>query len=105
MQAINNDSNAPKVDKKQDRKEAAEQRERLRPLKQQVQKLEKEMEKLSTELTTVEAILGETSIYEVEQKAKLQQALQQQGTIKSRLTEVEEQWLMLSDELEMLSEN
>jgi ATP-binding cassette subfamily F protein 3 len=105
MQAINNDSNAPKVDKKQDRKEAAEQRERLRPLKQQVQKLEKEMEKLSTELTTVEAILGETSIYEVEQKAKLQQALQQQGTIKSRLAEVEEQWLMLSDELEMLSEN
>ncbi len=104
-QAVNNDSNTPKVDKKQDRKEAAEQRERLRPLKQQIQKLEKEMEKLSAELAIVEAFLGETSIYEVEQKAKLQQALQQQGTIKSRLAEVEEQWLMLSDELEMLSEN
>jgi ATP-binding cassette subfamily F protein 3 len=104
-QAVNNDTNTPKVDKKQDRKEAAEQRERLRPLKQQIQKLEKEMEKLSAELAIVEAVLGETSIYEVEQKAKLQQALQQQGTIKSRLAEVEEQWLMLSDELEMLSEN
>ena len=104
-QAVNNDTNTPKVDKKQDRKEAAEQRERLRPLKQQIQKLEKEMEKLSAELAIVEAVLGETSIYEVEQKAKLQQALQQQGTIKSRLAEVEEQWLMLSDELEMLSES
>ena len=104
-QAVNNDTNTPKVDKKQDRKEAAEQRERLRPLKQQIQKLEKEMEKLSAELAIVEAVLGETSIYEVEQKVKLQQALQQQGTIKSRLAEVEEQWLMLSDELEMLSES
>jgi ATP-binding cassette subfamily F protein 3 len=103
-QTVSSDSNVPKVDKKQDRKEAAEQRERLRPLKQQVQKLEKEMEKLSTELATVEAILGEVSIYEADQKSKLQQALQQQGSLKSRLAEVEENWLMLSDELEQLSQ-
>jgi ATP-binding cassette subfamily F protein 3 len=102
-QAVSNDSNALKVDKKQDRKEAAEQRERLRPLKQKVQKLEKEMEKLGTELATVEAALGEADIYEAEQKTTLQQALQQQGSLKSRLAEIEEEWLLLSDELEQLS--
>jgi ATP-binding cassette subfamily F protein 3 len=99
-QTLASDTNAPKVDKKQDRKEAAEQRERLRPLKQKVQKLEKEMEKLGIELAAVEALLGDASIYEADQKAKLQQALQQQGSLKSRLAEVEEAWLMLSDELE-----
>ncbi|HQR96274.1 MAG TPA: ATP-binding cassette domain-containing protein, partial [Thiotrichales bacterium] len=78
-----------RVDKKQDRKEAAEQRERLRPLKQQCQKLEKEMDKLSAELTQVEAFLADAAIYEAEQKTQLQQALQQQGSIKSRLSEVE----------------
>jgi len=102
-QTLASDTNAPKVDKKQDRKEAAEQRERLRPLKQKVQKLEKEMEKLGIELAAVEALLGDASIYEADQKAKLQQALQQQGSLKSRLAEVEEEWLMLSDELEVLS--
>jgi ATP-binding cassette subfamily F protein 3 len=99
-QTLASDTNAPKVDKKQDRKEAAEQRERLRPLKQKVQKLEKEMEKLGIELAAVEALLGDASIYEADQKAKLQQALQQQGSLKSRLAEVEEEWLILSDELE-----
>jgi ATP-binding cassette subfamily F protein 3 len=102
-QSVSTDTNTVKVDKKQDRKEAAEQRERLRPLKQKVQKLEKEMEKLGAELATVEALLGDASIYEADQKAKLQQALQQQGSLKSRLSEVEEEWLMLSDELESLS--
>ncbi len=102
-QTLASDTNAPKVDKKQDRKEAAEQRERLRPLKQKVQKLEKEMEKLGAELATVEALLGDASIYETDQKAKLQQALQQQGSLKSRLAEIEEEWLLLSDELEQLS--
>ena len=102
-QSVSTDTNTVKVDKKQDRKEAAEQRERLRPLKQKVQKLEKEMEKLGAELATVEALLGDASIYEADQKAKLQQALQQQGSLKSRLAEVEEEWLMLSDELEVLS--
>lgn len=91
-----------KVDKKQDRKEAAEQRERLRPLKQQCQKLEKEMDKLSAELTQVEALLADATIYEAEQKTQLQQALQQQGSIKSRLSEVEEQWLEVQDALEAL---
>ena len=61
------------------------------------------MEKLGTELATVEAALGEADIYEAEQKTTLQQALQQQGSLKSRLSAVEEEWLMLSDELEQLS--
>ncbi len=102
-QSVSTDTNAVKVDKKQDRKEAAEQRERLRPLKQKVQKLEKEMEKLGSELVVVETLLGDASLYEADQKTKLQQALQQQGSLKSRLAEVEEEWLMLSDELEALS--
>jgi ATP-binding cassette subfamily F protein 3 len=92
-----------KVDKKQDRKEAAEQRERLRPLKQQCQKLEKEMDKLSAELAQIEALLADAAIYEAEQKIQLQQALQQQGSLKSRLNEVEEQWLEAQDAIEVMS--
>jgi ATP-binding cassette subfamily F protein 3 len=94
--------NELKVDKKQDRKEAAEQRERLRPLKQQCQKLEKEMDKLSAELAQIEALLADVAIYEAEQKTQLQQALQQQGVLKGRLNEVETQWLEVQDTLEAL---
>lgn len=60
------------------------------------------MDKLSAELTQVEALLADATIYEAEQKTQLQQALQQQGSIKSRLSEVEEQWLEVQDALEAL---
>ena len=92
----------PKIDKKQDRKDAAEQRERERPLKQALQKLEKEMDKLGIELSQVESVLADVSIYEAEQKTQLQQALQQQGILKSRLTAVEEAWLEAQDALERI---
>lgn len=89
-----------KVDKKQDRKEAAEQRERLRPLKQQSQKLEKEMDKLSVDLAQLETKLADACIYEADHKTLLQQALQQQGVLKARLNAAEEQWLELQEVLE-----
>jgi ATP-binding cassette subfamily F protein 3 len=91
-----------KVDKKQDRKEAAEQRERERPLKQALQKLEKQMDKLSTELAAVESRLADASMYEAEQKTQLQQVLQQQGVLKSQLAAIEDQWLETQDAYELM---
>ena len=66
------------------------------------QELEKQMDKLGVELAPVESQLADASIYEVEHKNKLQQALQQQGLLKSQLAEVEEQWLETQDALEAL---
>lgn len=87
------ESNTSRVDKKQDRKEAAELRERLRPLKKRIQQLEKELDAVSLALSDVEAQLADADVYQAERKQDLQDLLQQQASLKGRLSAIEEAWL------------
>lgn len=86
--------------KKQDRKEAAAERERLRPFKQKVQKLEQQMEQLTQTLSELEHQLADGDLYEASQKERLQKLLQQQIGVKQQLIIVEEDWLLASERLE-----
>jgi ATP-binding cassette subfamily F protein 3 len=92
------------VDKKDQRKQAAAQREQLAPLRREIRTLEQKMEKLGTELATLEDKLGDATLYEDKRRNDLTELLRQQGYCKAELNQCEESWLLKSTELESLSE-
>lgn len=61
------------------------------------------MEKLQTKLADIETQLGGSSIYDDKNKANLQQLLLDQAKVQLQLDETEENWLMVSEELEAAS--
>jgi len=95
-------ADAPKVDRKEQRRQAAEQRKQLQPLKKKVGKIEAAMESNETELGSIEEKLLDTTLYEAVNKAELQQVMQRQGELKQHNEELEEQWMELHEELEAL---
>jgi ATP-binding cassette, subfamily F, member 3 len=100
---INNDD-APKVDRKEQRRQAAEQRKQLQPLKKKVSKIEAGIEFNEKELAGIEERLSDPSLYEAANKDELQQLVQRQGELKQQSEDLEEQWMVLHEELEALEE-
>ncbi|MFL6620950.1 MAG: ATP-binding cassette domain-containing protein [Povalibacter sp.] len=86
--------------KKQRKREEAEQRNRLSGLRSQIAKLEKEMEKLQKELAVIELALVEPSIYQDKSKLQLLQLLGSQTALKRKLETAESAWLEHSEKLE-----
>jgi len=97
-------SEGPKVDRKEQRRQAAEQRKQLQPLKKKVSKIEADIECNEKELAGIEERLSDPSLYEVANKDELQQLVQRQGELKQQNAELEEQWMVLNEELEVLEE-
>ena len=87
--------------RKQRKREEAEQRARLSPLKNEIAKLEQEMARLQAELAKMEAELASPEIYESAAKARLQELLQTQARVKRELEGTEEKWLEASERLEL----
>jgi len=97
------DSAAPveeKRDRKEERRLAAQRREQLRPLKKKVDKLEAELDKVQAELSKIELELAEPEIYQDENKDRLQVLLKKQGELSTASETIEEEWMLLSEELE-----
>ncbi|MFT5426475.1 MAG: ATP-binding cassette subfamily F protein 3 [Gammaproteobacteria bacterium] len=92
----------PKVDKKEQRRLAAEQRKQLQPMKNKVSKVEAAIESNETELTSIKEQLLDTTLYEAANKDNLQEVLQRQGELKRLNEELEEEWMRLHEELEAL---
>ena len=90
------------VNKKQQRQQSAEQRKQLQPLKNKIKKLERQLEKLSSEKEEIEAQLADNSLYDEANKSQLNQVLATQGENNQALQDMEEQWLMASEEVEKL---
>jgi len=97
---------APPASKEQKRKEA-EDRQRLsaqrKPIEQKIKKLDEQMAKLTAKKTDVDAQLGEESIYDAANKAKLKQLLAEQTSITKELGDLEMEWLDLNEQLEALA--
>jgi len=89
-----------KVDKKAQRQQSAAQRAQLKPLTNKLKNLESQLEKLQKRLSEIETLLGDSSIYDDKNKTKLQELLAEQGKLQTQLEETEENWLMVSEELE-----
>jgi ATP-binding cassette subfamily F protein 3 len=90
------------TDKKEQRQQSAQRREQLKPLRDKLRQLEQRLDKDHQRLTVLQAQLGDLSLYDDANKAKLAKLLQEQGDLQRRVAEAEEQWLHTSDELEQL---
>src|SRR5690606_40980470 len=89
-----------KVDKKNLRQQSAAQRQQLKPLTNKLKSLETQMEKLQTRLAEIEALLSDSGIYDDKNKAGLRELLAEQTKLQTQLAESEENWLMVSEEIE-----
>jgi ATP-binding cassette, subfamily F, member 3 len=88
------------VSKKEQRQQQAEQRRQLQPLKNSLKKIEKIMDELNSEQQKIENGLADNTIYDIENKQQLNELLQQQAENSRLLSENEEQWLEVSEQLD-----
>jgi len=86
--------------RREGRRERAEQRARTAPLRQQVQKLEKRLSELTERKRAADAALADPTLYDGDQAERLGELTQKAGELASALAKLEEQWLHAHDELE-----
>ena len=101
------EAEAPVVNTKEQKRKEAEERQRLsalrKPIEQKVKRLDEQIAKRTAQKAEVDAQLGEESIYDAANKAKLKQLLADQAFFTKDLGELEEQWLALNEQLEALA--
>ena len=97
-------SNDNKVDKKAQRQQSAAQRAQLKPLTNKLKHLESQLEKLQIQLSGIETQLGDADIYDDKNRSKLQTLLLEQAKVQTSIDETEENWMMISEELEMANQ-
>lgn len=79
-----------------------EKAKRSKPIQQKIDQAEKEIAKLNEMQTACETFLAQESAYVDENKAKLQETLAELASCKSKLAELEENWLLWQEELEQV---
>lgn len=94
------DGKIEKVDRKEERRKAAELREKLRPLRKLIEKHEKAVHTAQTHLDHISEAMADMSIYEAVNKDKLQGLLADEAKWKKSLEENEEAWFEAQEELE-----
>ena len=85
--------------KKQKRQEAAARR-LLQPQLNRLKMLESEIEKLTQRKLEMDSLLSEAGIYQSEHKDRLSTTLAEQSAVKQELLQKEEEWMLLSEEIE-----
>lgn len=100
LQDIQKDS---KPDDNQKKQNASDFKQR-KTLQNRIQKLERQLEQLHSELSILETQLADDSIYQEESQQQLNQLLEQQSIIRTRLEATEEEWLDAQTELEKSAE-
>jgi len=90
------------ANKKQQRQDAAVTRKLLQPLRNKLKTLEKQIEKLSLEQIEIQTKLADNTIYDEGNKQQLKTLLSGQANVSQSLTKTEEDWLVISEELEKL---
>lgn len=83
---------------KERRQQEAKLREQRKPLLQKIQRLEDQIERLEKEASSLELALADATIYDAENKEKLQQMLLKQAEIKKSIMQSEGEWLMACEE-------
>ncbi|MGF1740744.1 ABC transporter ATP-binding protein [Vibrio profundum] len=102
--SLEKDTSHSAASKKEQKRKEAEFRKLTAPIRKTLTKLEKEMDRLQQQLSEAEEQLVEASLYEAENKTKLNQVLSAQASSKSKLEEVELEWMSLQEELENMEQ-
>lgn len=93
---------SPVVDRKAEKRQAAELRQKLSPYKKELQRIEKQMNKANEALESIESELADEKIYLAENKDTLKQRLHEQKELKQQAALFEEQWIELVEEIEQI---
>jgi len=92
---------APVSSKKQSRQDEAKRRKQLKPFMDVVRKIDRQMNKQRSDLSGLEKLLAEESLYtDASRKEEISSLLQQQAALKSSLESLEWEWLEASESLE-----
>ncbi|MDF0750000.1 ATP-binding cassette domain-containing protein [Marinobacter sp. 71-i] len=89
-------------DRKTRKRVEAAIRQKLSPYRKQQVALEKEMDSLQSTLVTLEQELSDPDLYSDQGKQTLKELLGRQASAKSRLADVEAEWLEISETVESL---
>jgi ATP-binding cassette subfamily F protein 3 len=90
--------------KKEQKRREADFRKQTAPIRKKLTQLEAKIDTLNEKISTAETQLGDTSIYEADNKALLTQTLSAQAQAKSELEDVEMEWMDLQEELERMEQ-
>ncbi len=90
------------LNKKQIRQQQAEQRKQLQPLKKQLQRIEQQMQALQQQLDELEQQLTDPQIYQPEQRENMEILARERSDVNQKLSEQEEEWLIVTEELDQL---
>jgi ATP-binding cassette, subfamily F, member 3 len=97
----------PEVDRREQKRLEAEQRQRLsaqrKPIENRIKRLEEQMAKLNAKKAGIDAELGGSDIYEAANKDKLKTMLTDQAYCTKELEQLEGEWLELQEQLEALA--
>jgi ATP-binding cassette subfamily F protein 3 len=88
------------VDRKDQKRRDAEQRQRLRPLNRRIEKAEAAIAALQTRKKDIEQRLADSTLYDAVNKKKLLTVLDEQADIDWKLAKEESNWLEATEELE-----
>lgn len=97
------EDDAKGLNKKAQRQQLADQRKLLNPLRKEVESLEQSMLKLEQEIELIESELARPEVYEADNREKMEQLSRDRAQKSNNLEEIEEKWLLKSEELESLS--
>ncbi|PNH97738.1 ABC transporter ATP-binding protein [Vibrio diazotrophicus] len=90
--------------KKDHKRREAELRKLTAPIRKKLTQLEAKMDKLNEIVADSEQQLSESSLYDAENKAKLNQVLATQAQAKSELEEIEMEWMSEQETLEEMEQ-
>ena len=97
----------PQVDKRDLKRQEAEQRQRIatlkKPIENKIKRLEEQIAKRNEQKAELEAKLAQPGVYDAANKAKLKTLLADQTFYNKDLGELEAQWLELQEQLEALA--
>jgi ATP-binding cassette subfamily F protein 3 len=99
--SVESDKTTVKPDRKNIKRLEAEFRQATKPLRKSIEQHEKTMTAAQTKLEALEQQLGDTELYNAENKTQLKQVLTEQANHKSTLEEAEMYWLDAQEELEI----
>ena len=90
------------ANRKDQKRLEAEFRKKLTPYKKQLTSAEKKMETYSERLSEIEDKLGDSNLYDQENKKLLTDLLKEQGEVKEQLEETEMLWMEAQEQIETL---
>ena len=92
--------------RKEQRRQEAQERQKLshlkKPLQSRISKIEKEMDKLNAEKAQLDIFVADATSYEPAMKTKLTESIRRQADVNGQLEALEAQWLEAHEELEQI---